>query len=254
MLGKIKYSYIPRTKATDAILSSLAYAMKAADSIDYMLIDNKRAGRRIYPHSMAENVITCQKEDLLSEIEKLAEREIEVILVNGFDINLDEVREKFCQIVLDNDILLCINNVLDLENNDSNVSIFIEPDICELDDDNWEEIKEEIIENLEEAQLKNNKKSKNADLSSLLNLFGVNNLTKTNKDLDDVMDWLEDDTADLDVVEQYSYTVDNSELVISLNAENDIIINNEDDFIMIPKKQINFLIETLNKLTSNKIG
>ena len=73
-------------------------------------------------------------------------------------------------------------------------------------------------------------------------------------DLDDVMDWLEDDTADLDVVEQYSYTVDNSELVISLNAENDIIINNEDDFIMIPKKQINFLIETLSKLTSNKIG
>ena len=115
------------------------------------------------------------------------------------------------------------------------------------------EIKEEIIENLEEAQLKN-KKSKNADLSNLLNLFGVNNLTKTNKDLDDVMDWLEDDTADLNVVEQYSYTVDNSELVISLNAENDIIINNEDDFIMIPKKQINFLIETLNKLTSDKIG
>ena len=68
------------------------------------------------------------------------------------------------------------------------------------------------------------------------------------------MDWLEDDTADLDVVEQYSYTVDNSELVISLNAEDDIIINNEDDFIMIPKKQINFLIETLSKLTSNKIG
>ena len=253
MLGKIKYSYIPRTKATDAILSSLAYAMKAADSIDYMLIDNKRAGRRIYPHSMAENVITCQKEDLLSEIEKLAEREIEVILVNGFDINLDEVREKFCQVVIENDILLCINNVLDLENNDSNVSIFIEPDICELDDDNWEDIKEEIIQNLEDAQVKT-KKSK-ADLSNLLSLFGVDNLTKTGKDLDDTIDWLEDDVIDLEVVEQYSYTVNNSELVISLNSENDILINNEDDFIMIPQKQVSFLIETLNKLTANnKIG
>lgn len=247
MLGKIKYSYIPRTKATDAILSSLAYAMKATDSIDYMLIDNKATGRRLYPERISENVISCHKEDLLSQIEELCDREIDTILVNGFDIDLDEVKERFCQVVIDNDILLCINNVLDLENNNSNVSIFIEPDICNLDDEEWEDIKEEILQSLEEAQQKRTK-SKNTDLSSLLSLFGLDNLNKNNKDID--IEWLDEDDMDLNVVEQYSYTVNNSELVISLNSENDIIINNEDDFILIPKKQVNFLIETLNKLTN----
>lgn len=262
MLGKIKYSYIPQTKATDAILSSLAYAIKSTGGIDYILIDNKSKGRRIYPDDMSDNVINCHKDELVEQIESLAENDTEIILVNGFDINLDEVREKFCKLVKSYDILLCINNILDLEDNNSNISIYIEPNIDDLDDEEWADVKEEIIYSLEEAQeqrtLKEKNKNKNKDkesgMTNLLELFGLNNLNKKADMLstkrDDTKDEYIYDEFDLDVVEQYSYTVNDSELIVSLSSDDEILINNEEDFILIPKKQVQFLIDTLVKLQS----
>lgn len=255
MLGKIKYSYIPQTKATDAILSSLAYAIKSTGGIDYILIDNKSKGRRIYPDDMSDNVINCHKDELVEQIESLAENDTEIILVNGFDINLDEVREKFCKLVKSYDILLCINNILDLEDNNSNISIYIEPNIDDLDDEEWADVKEEIIYSLEEAQeqrtLKEKNKNKNKDkesgMTNLLELFGLSTL---NKKADDTKDEYIYDEFDLDVVEQYSYTVNDSELVVSLSSDDEILINNEEDFILIPKKQVQFLMDTLVKLQS----
>lgn len=265
MLGKIKYSYIPQTKSTDAILSSLAYAIKATGAIDYMIIDNKATGRRLYPNSVSDYVMYCDKKDLPKQIESLYENDIEIVLVNGFDISLDEVRKEYCDLVKDKELLLCINNILDLEDSDSNISIFIEPDINDLDDEEWVDVKEEILQSLEEAQKESAqkiKKTKNNDssISSLLSLFGLDKLNNKKDDEKDATDrkllplnnlidenYLED-VFDLEVIEQYSYMVNDSELVVSLTADNEFLINNGEDFITVPDTQIKFLIESLTKL------
>lgn len=256
MLGKIKYSYIPRTKATDAILSSLAYAIKATGAIDYMIIDNKASGRRLYPNSVSNSIMYCEKKDLATQIESLYDSEIEIILINGFDINLDEIKKDYCHLVKDKDLLLCINNILDLEDNDSNISIFIEPDISDLDEEEWIDVKEEILQSLEEAQeerTKKTKSNKDSSISSLLDLFGLDKLKKKQDDepicFDDIKidDFLYDD---LEIIEQYSYTVNDSEIVVSLTDKNEFLINNGEDFIIVPDKQVQFLIDSLTKLVN----
>lgn len=250
MLGKIKYSYIPQTKSTDAILSSLAYAIKATGGIDYVIIDNKAKGRRLYPSRIAENVMNCDKNKLEETIKGLIDKDIEVILLNDFDINLDEVREKFCTLVKTYDILLCVNNILDLDNSKSNISIYIDPDVDELDYDEWLDIKEEILQNLEDAQdeIKESKSSDAPGLSSLLDLFGLDKLYDDNKPNASKEYSDADDIEDLNIKEQYSYVIDDLELTVSLTDKDDVLINNEEDFIIVPKKQMRFLLDALSKL------
>ena len=191
MIGKIKYSYIPKSNSLDAILSSLAYAIKATGAYRYKLIDNSSSGIRIYPDEIKGNVIRCSSNDLINTINDLVDEdmELEVILVNGFDISLDELRESYCNIVRYNDILLCVNNIKELENKRNNISIVIDPEIYDLDEDEWEETKEEILVNLDEAKDKSLRKAEknifdskdNDSINSLLKLFGLDALYDEDK-------------------------------------------------------------------------
>lgn len=247
MLGKIKYTYIPKKKSTDAILTSLSYAIKSVGAIDYRIIDNKAKGRRLYPSQLSQKVITCEYDKLKDLLERLAEDDVEVILFNDFDIELDEIKKEFCEIVKDYDILLCINNVLDLENSKSNISVLIDPDVHELEDEEWDSVKEEILENLEDAKHKDTDDKEDSKLSSLLDLFGLDSLysQKSDKSYDN-LDLL--DMEEVDIKEQYSYSTKNSELNVSLTEDDKILITCDDDYVVIPEEQVQFLFETLQKL------
>lgn len=253
MIGKIKYSYIPKSNSLDAILSSLAYAVKATGAYKYKLIDNSSSGIRIYPDEIKDSVIRCSSSDLVDTINKLVDEdiELEVILVNGFDISLDDLKESYCNIVKDNDILLCVNNIKDLENKRSNISIVIDPEISDLDEDEWEETKKEILVSLDEAQDKALGKAENSffeskennSVSSLLKLFGLDALYS-----DDKKDSLLSKIDELDIQEQYSHATQETELIISLTTTGEIMIDCDDEYITIPKDQIEFLTSTLEKL------
>lgn len=250
MLRKIKYTYIPQKKSMDAILSSLSYAIKATGALDYKIIDNKAKGRRLYPSQLSDSVITCEKDELLKIIEQIVEDDVEVILLNGFDLELDEIRESFCNIVKDYDILLCINNIIDLENSESNISVFIDPDVDELDEDEWESVKEDISKSLEERKedIKNNKSSQglqgSSALSNLLDLFNLDTLYSDKPDKGhDLLD-----VEDIDIKEQYSYATKKTEMCISLTESDEILITCDDDYVVVPKEQIQFLFDTLKKL------
>lgn len=253
MIGKIKYSYIPKSNSLDAILSSLAYAIKATGAYRYKLIDNSSSGIRIYPDEIKGNVIRCSSNDLINTINDLVDEdmELEVILVNGFDISLDELRESYCNIVRYNDILLCVNNIKELENKRNNISIVIDPEIYDLDEDEWEETKEEILVNLDEAKDKSLRKAEknifdskdNDSMNSLLKLFGLDALYDEDKKTT-ILSKMDE----IDIQEQYSHATQETELIISLTTTNEIMIDCNDEYVTIPKDQIEFLIDTLGKL------
>jgi hypothetical protein len=251
MINKIKYSYIPKNNTLDAILSSLAYAVKATGTYEYKLIDNSSSGIRIYPEEIKHKVMRCSSNELVDTINNLVDEDIdlEVILVNGFDISLDELKEKYCDIVKYNDILLCVNNIKELENKDNNISIVIDPDISELDGEEWEETKQEILNNLKDVQELNDAKknifdSKNNDsMKSLLQIFGLNSLYDK-----DEREQLLSKIDEIDIKEQYSHSTQETELIISSTTSGEIMIDCDDEYVTIPKDQIEFLIETLGKL------
>lgn len=260
MIGKIKYSYIPRNNTIDAILSSLAYAIKATGAYNYKLIDNSSSGIRIYPDEIKDSVIRCSSNDLLETINKLTEDiDLEIIIINDFDISLDDLRSTYCKIVKNNDLLLCINNLKELANENSNISIVIDPEIADLDEEEWLETKEDILFNLNDAQEKSTKKTiktlfnndinDDADDSnnlsdSLLKLFGLDVLYDENKK----SKLLSPSEDEVDIQEQYCHATKETELFVSLTTNGEIVIDCNNDIVIIPKEQIEFLIDALGKL------
>lgn len=249
MLGKIKYSYIPKAKSMDAILSSLAYAVKATGALDYKLIDSIAGGIRIYPEEIKDNVIMCHHEDLKKTIKQLVKQDIEIIILNGFSLDLDEIKNDFCQIVEEYDIMLCVNKLTDLKNG-NNISVVIEPEVHKLEDEEWESVKQEILDNLEQAKEGVIEKPKKDDLSSLLELFGLGDIyNKSDEDEKDNKKTIYDfDEDEIDIEEQYSHTIANSELYVSLTSSNEILIELNEEYVVIPKTQVAFLVDTLQKL------
>lgn len=246
MLGKIKYTYMPKNRATDAILSSLSYGLKSTGAIDFRIIDNKDKGRRLYPPKLSSCVLTCEIDNLKTLIENLVEDDVEVILLNDFDLDLDDIKEEFCKIVQTYDILLCVNNIVDLENSKNNISVLIDPEIHELEGEEWEDVKEGILENLNEKRdsIYNNISSlKDSSISSLLDLFNLDSLySNDDKEIGHL------DIEDIDIKEQYSYTTKDSEMCVSLTETDEILITCNEDYVVVPKEQIGFLFDTLKKL------
>lgn len=250
MFGQIKYSYIPKSNATEAILSSFTHAYKALDGMvsDYRLIDNIEAGIRIYPEDIQNNVMKVSKDDLLSEIDNLIKDDVDLIILNGFDIDLDEIRDDYSSLVEESEIYLCINIFADISGN-NNVSISISPGIVSVDDDEWEEMKEEILEAMNEVSTESKSKDSKdkskikSPLEDLLELFRVSDAEeKSRKYLLD----------DLDVVELFSHQSNESEIYISYNTDDTVTIECNSESVDIPSNHFLFLIQSLNSIKDIK--
>lgn len=133
MEKEIKYTYIAKNKSTDAILTNLTHSLRTFDDYinGYKIFDNIKYGVRMYPDVIQENVELCSKEELKNKIEECIEDDIELILLNGFDIDLDEIKNVYAKIVDESDIMLCINRLYDVK---ENVSVTIDPSIHKLNE------------------------------------------------------------------------------------------------------------------------
>lgn len=256
MISQIKYSYIPKSKLTDGILSSLTHALnKYGDFIDeFRIIDNKDLGIRIYPKEMNDCFSNCSQEDVTREIiEHAQEEDVDLIIINGFDISLDEIRKTYCAIAEEYDIMLCINKAVDYDIN-SNVSVTIDPEIVNIEDSEWETVKEEMLESLDSAV------KKQADKT--ITLFDADNdddfIKSDGHFFKDLLNMLSTDETinsislsldEEDIEEEYSHTVNNSTVDISktTNGNVTICVEEEDEYVVIPKEHIEFLIDCLEK-------
>lgn len=252
MISQIKYSYIPKNKLTDGILSSLTHSLnKYGDFIDeFKIIDNKDLGIRIYPKEMSDCLSSCSQEDITREIiEHAQDEDVDLIIINGFDISFDEIRDVYCAIAEEYDIMLCINKAVDYDIN-SNVSVTIDTEIVNIEDSEWETSKEEMIASLDDAIKKQAERSiskystendEDEYVKELLNFLDGTISTK--------IILSEDNEEEEDIEEEYSHTVNNSTVDISKTTNGNVTIctQEEDEYVVIPKEHISFLIDCLEK-------
>ena len=255
MLKQIKYTYITKDKSTSGIVTSLSHALKSLDILlgEYKVIDNIEMGVRIYPESVQPFAIRCSEDEVLQLVKQFIDDGIELILLNGFNIDLDEIRKTYAPLVDEYDFMLCINKLYDVE---ENISITIDPAIHEMDDEEWKKVKKEIEEDMEDVMMEfelDDEESmdflkKIVPISALKSKKtpGVENIfedlfTFKSKEKDEELDGMEPDVI-------YSQVLSDKELHITKTVDGCIVIDNEIDMITIDKDQIDFFINTISQL------
>ena len=84
-------------------------------------------------------IIYATEEQVLDVIRKHESTEVlRTLIVHGFDISLDEVRNIYCPLSRRNECDVCINVIRDIEL-DSNLTFYLYNDLDEQDDEEWEE-------------------------------------------------------------------------------------------------------------------
>lgn len=254
MLKQIKYTYITKDKSTGGIVTSLSHALKSLDVLlgEYKVIDNIEMGVRIYPESVQPFTIRCSEDEVLQLVKQFINDGIELILLNGFNIDLDEIRTTYAPLVDEYDFMLCINKLYDVE---ENISITIDPTIYKMDDEKWKKVKKEIEEDMEDVMMEfelDEEESmdflkKIVPISALKpKKPGANNIFEelfafNSKEKHDKLDGMEPDVT-------YSQVLSDKELHITKTVDGCIVIDNEIDMITIDKDQIDFFINTISQL------
>ena len=91
--------------------------------------------------SVEDFIIYSDEENLLQDIRNYKScNTVRSLIVHGFDITLDEVRDIYCPMSKVDDIDICINTIQDMEL-DSNLTFYLYNDLDELDEDEWRETK-----------------------------------------------------------------------------------------------------------------
>jgi hypothetical protein len=84
-------------------------------------------------------IIYATEEQVLDVIRKHESTEVlRTLIIHGFDISLDEVRDIYCPLSRRNECDVCINVIRDIEL-DSNLTFYLYNDLDEQDDEEWEE-------------------------------------------------------------------------------------------------------------------
>jgi hypothetical protein len=84
-------------------------------------------------------IIYATEEQVLDVIRKHESTEVlRTLILHGFDVSLDEVRDIYCPLSRRNECDVCINVIRDIEL-DSNLTFYLYNDLDEQDDEEWEE-------------------------------------------------------------------------------------------------------------------
>lgn len=254
MLKQIKYTYVPKDKSTDGIMTSLSHALVSSFVAigEYKIIDNIETGVRIYPDNIQSYAMRCSEDEALKFVKQFIEEEYDLILLNGFDIDLDKIKTVYAPLVDEHDFILCINRLQDVEDN---VSVSIDPSIHLMDEEKWEEVRKEIEEDMEDVMMEFKDDDDEEFLKKIIPISSLNssNASKSSlslleellnpklKDKDEQLEGMEPDVI-------YSQVLSDKELHITKTIDGCIVIDNEIDMITIEKDQIDFFINTVSQL------
>lgn len=234
-MERIKYTYIPSDNADDGMMQVLF--SKDVVYTDMIIISNAARGVVIEPEIKDMFKVATEK-NLDEVIKKTAiNSECETIILNGFNISLDDVRNKYVDLAKMYDIYLCINTISDKVS--KNVTVYFDYAITDLSDEEWEDTKTKANETIKE-KLEEKKKEKKQDLGySLLNAI-----------MDYDHDKLEslNNIDDIDIKETYTYSNQDEEVTIHKLVDNSLIINDGNNEVLIGSKLINFLKTSLESL------
>jgi hypothetical protein len=176
----IKYTIIPKNDKDDydtnfkLSLTEFAKALTGKSLLAPLILYNSDLDIPLdMDESLEEYIVYTDQDNLLSVIKKQESIDVfRTLIVHGFEISLDEVREIYCPIARKNQADVCINVIDDLEL-DNNLTFYLYDDLDKCSDEEWEDTKNQINQDMQEYvdEYKNFEEMDEEDLMNLLPLF-----------------------------------------------------------------------------------
>ena len=283
MSAKIKYTIVPRDILEDAIYESGVALTENAIVIEPIVVFNSTMDigieQDIYNNEIPENNTRFSTEKNLYNM-LLEENESEfcnTIIVNGFNIDLNFVREKIAPLSKKSDKIFSINVISD-KRKYTNYTVYLNNTLLEdFTDEEWEEYLEDYYKEFEvslekdkeEYSLSKEKyRAAEEKINDFLNkLLGIETQESDEKEekqeeieiSEERNKYLVDSSnSEKPVIkgksneerEHYeSYTYEDNDGLVCISVDGDcLIIANEEDEILFDKKYIDQIIEFLSRL------
>ena len=281
-MSRIKYTIVPKENIEAGIFESGVRLSETDLIIDPIVIFNCNMElgieQEIYGDEVSpENIKFTQESNLLSLLREVNDDDISnTIIINGFNLDLDYMRNHIAKLAKDSDKIFSVNVISD-KRKYNNFTINLTSEIStELTDEEWEEYKNEyeksFVKSLE-LDTEDNKvgprytEEEAADavrelLKAVLGItddeideedgiltVGMNEPPKLPEPIslkDEIITPKKEEKPKSDY-KAYSYA--DTEGMITIESENGrLIFMDEQSEIEVPKEYIDFIIETLNKL------
>lgn len=283
----IKYTIMPKNDKEDyehnfnLSLTEFAKSLEGKVFISPLIIYNSELDVPMdIEECIDEFIIFADKEDILTTLQKESlHNDFRTLILHGYDISLDEVREIYCPLARKSNANICINVIQDIDI-DSNLTFYLYSDLDTFDDDEWEETKTALFDEMHEyiEEYKQFGTNKTSDLEKeFMNLL----LSLSDEDLNDLEESLDNIIADAEKKEK-TKSKDNVTLLptttikkpeenklyrdvitcsyeykdyISLNKlENDLYTIQDDEFeILLTTDQIEFLFDSYLRIKDKDI-
>ena len=287
MKSKFKITYIPNNKRLDsAITTAIDETLDLYDDntpTDIVVYNNiqtmdiKMAELNIIENFLRSKTEYVAKDKLYYKIQTAVKMKKGIIVLNGYDITLEDFRNEIYPTIKDKGIVLAINNIVDDEElkRSSTNEYVLEDDI---DDEEWATIDKEIEEQYEEDVKKGASKNDmdmftelmckildidfdkddnkityagKIDMKDLPKLFSEEE--KENTDNKKESNKEEPNKENVKISETITYTNNNGCLAIDLLDNGDLELGNDSgEYMVINKSCIPFLLNYLYTLDTTK--
>lgn len=255
--GKMFLCYVPKKHITDALIDQVDWLIENEYSNynDCVIIDNISKGYRIYPNDLKAMMSRCSYSELLDNIYDNINKNKTSIILNDFDIDIDDLKDVYSEIIKEKNITIIIFNSIKTDNEDK-LMIKIKKDLKELKEDKWSELKSEILEHIDEYMDRfdsNNEifdpeeDSDDEGLQELLDLISKELSEECEEDEESYNRF-----ALKSIKESYTYQKKQDVLSVSLTTGNDLILSDGEEQILIKNNMINHLLETIEHIRGKK--
>lgn len=272
-MSRIKYTIVPKENIERSIFESGVKLSKSDIIIDPIVVFNANMElgieTEIYGDDIDEDNFKFTKEsNLLNVLTEINDTEItNTIIVNGFDVDLDYVRNHIVKLANKSDKIYSINVISDARKY-TNFTIYMDSkENVLLTDEEWKEYKENFKKEFEKSLSKDTEdngfsssieEEANKAISDLLKaVLGTDEINDDEDDDDEGLLSIDLKEAPLSCIlpmskdkgdyEVYSYA--NSNNMITIEKDNGtLIIMDEKNEIVVPIEFKDFIIETLKKL------
>ena len=283
MKSKFKITYIPNNKRLDSAITTaidetldLYEDNTPTDIVVYnniQTMDIKMAELNIIENFLRSKTEYVAKDKLYYKIQTAVKMKKGIIVLNGYDITLEDFRNEIYPTIKDKGVVLAINNIVDDEElkRSSTNEYVLEDDI---DDEEWATIDKEIEEQYEEDVKKGASKNDmdmftelmckildidfdkddnkityagKIDMKDLPKLFSEEEKTNTDKKEE------QPNKENVKISETVTYTNNNGCLAIDLLDNGDLELGNDSgEYMVINKSCIPFLLNYLYTLDTTK--
>ena len=111
MKANIKYNYIPKGKITISTLTQM-FELTEEEIYNIGIIDNASKGVRLYSDEISKYAYLCKPSDLVSQINSLIKKQVCVMIINNYNLDLDTIRKDLLPLSKEYNITFIINEEL----------------------------------------------------------------------------------------------------------------------------------------------